>query len=148
MGFVDELKKCHMDMLAAVENLTAEEMSRENTIGEWSVRDVILHIAMWEGEALKGLAVWRTGHDPDWSYIKSIQMFNDFWIDSAAKMTVEQVMRMFNLIHHAVIAEVSAIPEDIWPKRGGIPGWLRDETTNHFEEHIPKLQAYKKSLGK
>ncbi len=148
MGIVDELEKSHMDILAAVENNTAEEMSREKTIGEWSVRDVILHIAMWEGEALKGLAVWRTGHDPDWSYIKSIQVFNDFWIDSASKMSVDQVMRMFNLIHYAVIAEVSAIPEDIWQKRGGIPGWSKDETTNHFKEHIPRVQAYKGSLGK
>ena len=151
MGISDDLKKSHVGILAAVENLTSEEMAREKTIGEWSVRDVILHIAMWEGEVLKALAVWKTGHGFDSSYVTDynfILKFNDFWIENLKHFSPQQILQMFNLTHFALIIEVAAIPEEIWEKRGGVPKWLRDVTVDHNDEHISKLHAYKKSLEK
>ena len=148
MGISDDLKKSQVDILAAMENLTSEEMSRENTIGKWSARDVILHIAMWEGEVIKMLAIWRTGHDVDWSYAKHYLKFNDFWVEITKHLSVNRIMKMFNLTHAALVADISAIPEGIWAERGGIPKWIHEITVGHNNEHIPKLQAYKKSLGK
>ncbi len=148
MGIVDELKKSHMDILAAVENLTEKEMAEKKTIGQWSARDVILHIAMWEGEVIKMLAIWRTGHDVDWYYAEHYLKFNDFWVEITKHLSVDKIMKMFNLTHAALVADISAIPEEIWAKRGGMPNWIREITVGHNNEHIPKLQAYKKSLGK
>jgi hypothetical protein len=146
MKIADDLKKSHVEILEAIENLKEEEISRRETIGKWSVRDVILHIAMWDGEVLKALAVWRLGHDYDWSYAKDYLRFNDFWLDVAGHLSVGQVLRLFNLIHSALVTEVAAIPDEIWNKRGGVPQWLLDITVDHYKEHIPKLAAYRQSL--
>ncbi len=148
MKIADQLKKSHARILEAIENLKEEEISRKGTIGKWSVREVILHIAMWDGEVLKALAVWRLGHDYDWSYAKHYLRFNDFWIDVTAHLSVGQVLRLFNLIHSALVTEVASIPDDIWDKRGGVPQWLVDVTIDHYEEHLPKLIAYRQSQQK
>jgi len=110
MKIADELKQSHIEILEAIEGMKPDEMTRENTIGLWSVRDVILHIAMWEGEAIKAMAVWRTGHDYDWSYVRDIQMFNEFFIDAGGDLQVGQVLKMFNLTHSPLVADVAALP--------------------------------------
>ncbi len=151
MSIADELKKSHIDILDVVQELTEDELSRQNTIGKWSARDVLLHIAMWEGEAVKALTVWRTGHQPDWNYLndkKIILKFNDFWIENLKHLSATQVLKMLNLTHSSLVADVSAIPEEIWDKRGGTPKWLSEITFEHNKEHLPGLIAYKNSLGK
>ena len=35
--------------------LTPQELAVEKAVGEWSVRDVIAHVAIWEEENLKNL---------------------------------------------------------------------------------------------
>ena len=147
MSIVDDLEKSHQEILEAIQGLSVEEMTRKDVMGRWSVRDVILHIAMWEGEVLKAMAVWRTGHDYDWTYAMDIQKCNDFFIDAARGLDSGQVLQIFNLIHSALVADVAAVTEKIWEKRGE-PGWLRDITIRHNEEHIKKLRKYKASLNK
>jgi len=146
MGIANDLKS-HMDILEAIQGLSADELTKENAIGYWSVKDVILHIAMWEGEALKAFAVWRTGHDYDWTYARDIQMFNEFFIEAGRDIHIGQVLQMFNLIHSALVADVSVVTAEIWEKRGE-PEWLRDITIKHNEEHIKKIKKYKASLNK
>jgi hypothetical protein len=148
MKIADDLKKSHVEILEAIEDLKEEEIAGKEAIGKWSVRDVLLHIAMWDGEALKALAVWRLGHDYDWSYAKDYLRFNDFWVDVTEHLSVAQVLRLFNLVHSALATEVAAIPDDIWNGRGGVPQWLMDITINHYDEHLPKITAYRQSLGK
>ncbi len=148
MGFVDDLTKTQAEVLEAIDGLTAEEMTRENAIGKWSVRDIILHMAMWDGEALKGFAIWRTGHDVDWAYTESYLKFNEFWHENLKKLSLNQVIQMFNLTRHALINDISAVSAEVWEKRGGIPSWLPGIIIKHGNHHIEKLQAYKKSLSK
>jgi hypothetical protein len=147
MAIADELKQSHMDMLNAIGGLTAEELTRKNAIGYWSVRDVILHIAMWEGEALKAFAVWRTGHDYDWTYARDMDMFNEFFMEAGKHLSVGLVLQTFNLIHSALVNDVSLVSDEIW-KRRGEPKWIRSVTTEHNAHHIEKIKKYKESLKK
>jgi hypothetical protein len=147
MAIVDELKKTHDDFLECIESLSAEELVRENSIGKWSARDVILHMAMWDGEALKAFAVWRTGHDYDWTYAEEYLKINDFWQANFKKLLPKQVIQMFNLNRSALIADTSCVSEAVWQKRGE-PDWLRGIAIEHDTLHLAKLQAFRKSLGK
>jgi uncharacterized damage-inducible protein DinB len=148
MGIVDDLGQAQADVLEAIDGLTAEELTRENAIGKWSVRDTLLHMAMWDGEALKALAIWRTGHDADMSYTKNYGKFNDFWYENMKELSATQVIQMFNLTCHALTCDVSAVGDDIWQKRGGIPKWLNFIVITHGNHHLAKIQEYRKSLGK
>jgi hypothetical protein len=147
MAIADELKQSHIDMLDAIGGLSADELTKENVIGYWSVRDVLLHIAMWEGEALKAFAVWRTGHDYDWTYARDMQMFNEFFIEAGKDLSIGMVLQMFNLVHSALVNDVSLVTDEIWKNRGE-PEWLRDITIRHNEEHVKKIKKFKESLNK
>ena len=147
MQMVDDLRKGHIELLEAIEGLTSEELTRPNTIGVWSARDLILHMAMWDGEALKAFAVWRTGHDYDWSYTPDFNKFNSFWVENTARLNPSQVVQMYNLIRHALVCDTEAVPGEIYQKRGK-PKWMYDAVINHTAHHLGKLKDYRKSLGK
>jgi len=148
MSFVDELKQVHQEILEAIQGFKPDELERKNVIGYWSVSHILLHIAMWEGEVLKALSVWRTGHDYDWTYARDIQMFNEFFIEAGNHLPVGHILQMFNLNHSALVNDVAAIPDEAWEKRGGIPEWLKEITIYHNRHHIEKILEYKKSLKK
>ena len=105
MSIVDDLKQSHEDILQAIGGLTKEELERPGTIGTWSIRDSLLHIAMWEGEVLKAFAIWRSGQEVDWSYVgdmKSILRFNDFWIENMKYLSVEKILALLDQVHTAI----------------------------------------------
>jgi hypothetical protein len=54
---------------------------------------------------------------------------------------------MFNLVHSALVNDVSLVSDEIWENRGE-PEWLRDITIRHNEEHVKKIEKYKESLNK
>ncbi len=148
MGIADDLRKMHSDVLEAIDGLSAEELSREGTIGKWSARDVLIHMAMWDGEALKALAVWRGGHDYDWAYADDYLKINECWHEITKKISTTQVLQMYNLVRNAIITDTAAISDDVWSSRGGVPKWLSGITIEHNQWHLDKLRAFRKSLGK
>jgi len=148
MAFIDDAKTAYDQVLVAIDGLTAEEMTREGTIGKWSARDVLSHMSFWDGEALKGFAIWRMGHDYDWTFAKEYSKINDTWFEATKKLDVNQVIQNFNLPRHAVLSDIANVPDEIWQKRGGIPKWLNFLLVEHNNHHLAKLQEYRKSLGK
>jgi hypothetical protein len=147
MAIVDDLKQAHDEILDCIGSFSDDELDRCNTIGKWSARDVILHMTMWDGEVLKALAIWRTGHDYDWTYAEEYLKFNEFWHETLEKLTAKQVVQMFNLTRAALTADTSCVSDSIWKKRGE-PTWLRGISIKHDGLHLKKLQEYQKSLGK
>ena len=148
MSICDDLRQGHMKILEAIEGLSAEEMTQEDSIGKWSVRDTLLHIAMWDGEAIKAFAVWRTGHEYDWTYAEEYLKLNDCWHDITKKLDINQAIQAFNLNRNALIADASSISAETWEKRGGTPKWLTGIAITHNEWHLKKLEDYRKTLSK
>ncbi len=148
MGIVDELRQSHARMTETIEGLSEEELTRKSTIGSWSARDVLLHIAIWNGEALKALAIWRAGYDPDWSHVKKIQQINDFWKETLDMLSTNQVIMIFNSTCAALTNDLSTISDENWKSRGGVPKWLDWIVIQHANHHLEKLRSYRKSLCK
>jgi hypothetical protein len=146
LDIVEDTRKTHQDILKAIEGLSAQQLGTVNSIGKWSARDVVLHLAMWVGECLKGLSVWKTGHSYDWEYAKEYLAFNDFWVKSCAHLTPEQVIQVLNLNYLALANELAAIPPEIWQKRAGAPNWLKEIAIVHSQSHVEKLSDYRNKI--
>ncbi len=151
MSIVNDLKRTHENLQNAINGLTTRELEARHSIGDWSVKDVLVHMAMWDGEVLKNLALWRSGSQVDWSYVKdrkAILKFNDFWINNLKHLSARKVIQMLNSIHGAIIADLSTSVGPHREKRRSIPKWLRQITVDHNKHHIKKIQAYRESVGK
>ena len=149
MGIVDEMKQSQADILEAIDGLTSSELTKKNAIGKWSARDVLLHIAMWDGEALKAFALWRAGYNYDWSsHVKRIQEINDFWQVNFNMLSAAGVVQLFNATRTALANDVSMVSDKTWKSCGGAPKWLNTIVIEHGSHHLEKLKEYRKSLCK
>ncbi len=54
----------------SIESLTEADHLLTGVVGDWSVRDLLVHIASWEGEALKAIPIILEGNRlPGYSHI-------------------------------------------------------------------------------
>jgi hypothetical protein len=146
LTIAEEIRKTHQEILKSIEGLSAKQLIKKGAFGKWSGRDVLLHIAMWTGECIKGTSVWKTGHDYDWSYANEYLAFNEFWVKTTKHLTAEQVIQMLNLNYFALFNELASIDDELWKQRGGAPKWLKEIAVKHSRSHSAKLNRFRKGI--
>ena len=151
MGIVDDLNQTYDDIMSAIDGLAEEEMSASNTVGVWAVRNVLEHIAMWEGEVIKALSFWRAGQEIDWAYVNGMTGINEFnaaWIENLKHMSVEKVLKLFEQTHKSLVSDIESIPEQTWTDRGGVPKWIPEITVDHRRHHMKGIKGYREAHDK
>ena len=58
------LERRWSELLASYDDLPDEELSETGVVGEWSVKNLIAHVSIWEMEAVKHLPVIAAGKRP------------------------------------------------------------------------------------
>jgi hypothetical protein len=143
---IEKANKALNDLMAAIEGIPNKEITTPNSIGEWSVKDTIAHIIVWEEEAAKAFETWKLGIEPDWLHIRDLDEFNNTTVKERRRLSFSKVKEQLQMVHHGIIENIKSVPEDEYLSRGGVPKWLITLMTFHIEEHIEKIIAYKNSL--
>ena len=119
----------------------------------WSGKDQLAHIAMWQRIALARI----TGADedalvgwtPEESATKDIDQVNERIRELSADRLLTDVRREFEDSHNELVAAVEGMSQgDLdrlrlpdQPDRGTFAQMIAENTYEHYEEHIPLLQA-------
>lgn len=158
--FLAALDKGWNDLQAYLHTLTPEQMMQPTDAAGWSVKDHLIHLAVWEDgmhALLQGLsrrdymgiekAVWDSG---DYDQINAViqQRYKD--------MPLDEVMRTFHDVHQRLVTKLGTLKdEDLErPYNSYQPESKRTDpvvqplmgnTFEHYEEHIPWMDAIAKS---
>ncbi len=102
--------------------LPAEAMGERGVVGEWSVKDVLAHLADWEAHMLVWLAAARAGDavegpEPGLSW-RQIKEFNRGVYEAHRDESLDQVLAAFRDAHRSFMAMVAAMPEEEMLARG------------------------------
>lgn len=143
---LDMLDKTHAEIRATIKGVDLETPVYED--GEWQIRDVIGHIAIWDREVVRSIRAFKQGRE------YSIPNFDeDVYNDRAAlemrELSAEGVFNEWEQAREdfiAAIGEFTAkqLPGDLlypWgDERGSIPQ-LVGYMCEHDEEHRDEIQA-------
>ncbi len=133
--------------LELISDFPQEALTKPKAIGEWSIKDIILHLAIWEEEAAGAFEIWKIGIEPDWSHIDDLDKFNQETINSRRRWSTTKAIERLKSVHGGIIENIKSVPESEINKRGGLPRWLRTLITSHIEEHAEKVAAYKLQIA-
>ena len=133
-------------LIQSTEGLYQGDMVIPNSIGKWSIKDVITHITVWEEEAAKAFEIWKVGIEPDWNYINDLDEFNNANVKQRRKISLSKVIDQLQMVHNGVIENIKSVSDDEYINRGGIPKWLVNLITSHLDEHVEKINNYKYAL--
>jgi hypothetical protein len=118
----------------------------------WSVKDVMAHIAFWEGYARARLHEASQGQAPQLLgdiTQADVDRINQGALDAGRQQFLVAVQDDFRRAHAGLLAEIAAIPEDpddpwwtLWPDRE-LP-WLiiQYNTTDHYAEHLADVRRW------
>jgi len=125
-----------------------EELVRRPVIGDWSVKDVLGHLASWEEELIGWIERFARGEAPP-----GLGMSVDDWNAQQARKkwdwTLAEVMEDLLATRRRLLDLVNSLPDDVFlrpappPATGAYIPRLLNVLADHDRKHWDDLMAYK-----
>lgn len=121
--------------------------------GEWSVKDMIGHLGFWEDRICKLFGLLKKGNSPDPN--EDLDLINQQSIKDLRKIALSEIIEFEKSAFHNLraIAE-NANDEELfsanyfsWTEGRPFAEIILDDTTGHYEEHIPEITAWEKRIA-
>src|SRR5215213_7666015 len=114
--YIDKLSELRAEVLALVEAMSDEQISRPTGEGKWSIKDTLGHLAAWEGEAVNAFEQKARGERPTIGDIKDFDAWNEVQSGKRKDCSPEQVRQELKGNRDRLLEIVGNIPEDerIW----------------------------------
>jgi hypothetical protein len=164
---VRTLEEGNQAVTALCAGLTDEQLEKAATIGDgdWSARDLIAHLEVWEALALQSLAEWRNATRPSIEDVfakgsDGIDALNAERVQAKRGLSLDEVRIQAADTHRELVDELSHIGDDEWTAKafyeterratlgnllGSITGAAK-RPFGHAFAHLPDLEAYVDSL--
>jgi hypothetical protein len=147
--FLQRVRAGRADLNQAISGLTEEQLTQEIVAGEWTVKDVLAHLAAWQGEAQRAAERLVRGEGHPYLVEEDIDEWNARRVEERRRLPLVDVMQEFNDAHDALLASLERCPDDggaagpDWWEPTGPLWWL----TEHDSEHVAAIQAFRERIG-
>lgn len=140
--------------------LPKEDMTRSGVVGEWSVKDILAHLAAWEQLFLSWYESGLHGRIPDESpvgmSIRKMDALNQQIYNQYRLSPLEDVLAEFQHSFQQVLATVMEIPEDemfalgryAWTGKLALADYIAGNTCNHYYWSKTKIRSWLKAQQK
>jgi uncharacterized protein (TIGR03083 family) len=120
--------------LAAIDNLTDLQVQAPGTCGEWSVKDLIGHVAVWDSVAIDKVQGILAGADrPD--VVETTDAFNSRTTEALREEPLDEMRESMGLVHSRlmrVLEDMADVSDEqfLWINRV-----ISEDTWQHYDEH-------------
>ncbi len=146
---LESIQKGRAEFEAALTKLSPEQMVVPGAMGEWSVKDILGHIGMWESRLVTTLYAVERGATPP-GLVHTQVVVDKVNAESFAEQRdrpLERVLADFHAVHKQLLKRLDMVKEsDLFdPKRFK---WMEGEplaklvagdTFEHYAQHRPAL---------
>lgn len=152
---LQHMEQNRTELNALLEGVPADALTRPGACGDWSVKDVLVHISRWEAEVIKVLFQAQQGGKPQSEVFNSEYLkVNDLWYQEAKDRPLEHVLEDFSAVRMQLVRRLKDFPEKALTKPGNYP-WMKhalivlvqDIALDHEQEHLEGLKIWRASLS-
>jgi hypothetical protein len=129
----------------ACAGLTDEALLRPGVVEGWSVKDLIAHVATWEGEALRGLPVIMQGKRPP--RYGGVDNFNARQNDANSRLSVTEARDALQQSHRRLLDFIASVDGSWFETETRFRHRLRLDTWGHYREHTQAILAWRAQKG-
>jgi hypothetical protein len=114
--------------------------------GNWSIRDIIAHVAWWEQEALTHVPPMLDGGRPPRYSVTygGIDAFNALMTERKRNLSLADVLEEQEETHRRLIALVQHLPESALAGDSRIRRRLRLDTYGHYPTHADAIRRWRR----
>jgi len=136
--------------------LNGEEMIQAGIVGEWSVKDILVHLAAWEGLFLDWYNAGIQGRTPDRMPVgmgrRTMDELNQEIYEKNRSRDLEDVMVEFRVSYQRVSATIETIPEEdmfdrgrySWTGKLTLADYIAGNTCNHYAWAKAQIRKWRK----
>lgn len=131
-------------------SLTEEEMTRSDTAGEWSLKDVLGHVTTWEEEALKYLPIILADKRPPryQDQYGGLDAFNAQMVEKKRALSLHEIRRQLDETHQRLLDYLQGVPQEHFLNENRFRRRLRMDTYSHYPIHAKAIRdAYGSKEG-
>ena len=151
------LAQTRAELLSTLAGLDAATLARKGVVGDWSIKNILAHLAAWEEWVAAALPQRvATGRTPaDFSErAENEDRFNEQEVAAREPLTPAAQIAELEQIRVQLVAYLRGLdsatltrtqPWDSWP--GTIPAYLLDALGQHEAEHVAALREAVAALG-
>jgi hypothetical protein len=147
-GWLNDIVAAWEDLHASYAGLSDAQMREPGVSGDWSVRDVLGHVAIWDGECLAALPAIAAGRDePSSDEWEGIDAFNARKTEELRGMPLDQVRELMDDRHRQLLDYLQGLaPEGIAPENeAAFRERLASDTWDHYPEHTAAIRAFREA---
>jgi hypothetical protein len=132
----------------ACQGLSEKALQEPGVMGDWSVKDLLSHIATWEEECLAALKlILEVKRPARYASSGGIDAFNHRQWLRYRDWPLGDVQRRFRETHHRLVAFVATVPSHHFTTETRFRRRLRLDTYSHFPEHWRQVAAWRQAKG-
>ena len=152
-NLIEALENAHAAFLEALAGVSVDEMCQPKTIGDWSVKDIMAHLSLWESQTIQLLFQAKQGAKPTTLHFKKFDetQQNDLWYQQSKERSFDRVWEDFSNIRDQTIQRLESFSDKEISQPGFFP-WLKnsslgqlvfDYVVEHEKEHEDNIRAWR-----
>jgi hypothetical protein len=151
------LEESRERFLDAIEGLSEEALETPGVSGDWSVKDLLIHLTRWEAELVKLLWQARNQRTPTTVHFsrQEVDTINELWYHQFRQRWLGLVLDDFHGVRNQTVRRVEELPEqafadlEYYPWLGGQPlwKWIAEDSFSHESEHEAQVRAWRAAKG-
>jgi len=132
------------ELINSYDGLPAEALVEPGVVGDWSIKNMIAHVSIWEMEAIKHLPSIAAGNRPPRYSVTygGIDAFNDQMMAKMLGLSLEETLRQRDDTHQQLIGYLRSLPSEILATNERFRRRLRLDTYGHYAIHTADIQAW------
>lgn len=155
MNTVDIMKNGHKTVLSVINGLEESQWQTPGACGEWSVKDILAHLASYEWMLVETLSeVAQDGAETPTldRYRTDPASFNDDEVERRRGDSIDEVLDEYKQAYQEVSALAERVPDSAWSQNGILP-WYGDmydlddfiaySFYGHKREHSAQIAAFR-----
>jgi hypothetical protein len=147
------LKQSRQEFMKGIDGLSEDAMQKPGVVGEWSLKDLLAHLNLWEAELIKLLWQVQQGLKPSTAHFekKNVDELSQVWQQENQERPLEMVLSDFRGIRNQTIRRVEAFQEIElsnarrypWQKDRPLWKWIADDSFDHEAEHLEQVLSWR-----
>lgn len=134
--------------IASYADLSDEQLLEPGVVGDWSIKDIIAHVTVWEDEAFKHLPFILKDEKPPLYSVKDGGIdANAMMTERKRKLSLAEVLKEQDQTHRRIVAYIETLPEEQFTTDTKARRRIRLDCYGHYPIHAKAIREWRKRKG-
>ena len=140
-----KLDAAWVDFKGSYAGLSDLQLTEPGVTNDWSVKDLLAHVTVWEEEALKYLpTIIEGGKPPRYSQLYGgIDAFNSLRTEQKRILSLSDVLRQLDEVHSRLTDYLQSVPDGQFTRETPFRHRLRLDTYSHYPLHARMIREWR-----